>query len=121
MRPAPSTRARLLLPAVIAMSYAALASGAITLLRPGGGAPDIDLRTVAPGRLAHEVREAARRAEWRAAAGRRADLAGIGAGIDRTATMPAAELRSLRVTANPTNPAASVVVRYELSAASFLV
>lgn len=37
MRPAPSTRARLLLPAVIAISYAVLASGAITLLRPGGG------------------------------------------------------------------------------------
>ena len=37
MRPALPTRARLFLPAVIAISYAVLAGAAITLLRPGGG------------------------------------------------------------------------------------
>eukprot|EP00660_Eupelagonema_oceanica_P006763 gene6763-20689_t len=58
-------------------------------LRPGAGAPDLDLREVAPGRLAHEVREAARRAEWRAAAARRDDVKGIEGGIDRDATWAA--------------------------------
>eukprot|EP00662_Eupelagonemidae_sp_cell21_P057404 gene57404-biopygen32076 len=55
-------------------------------LRPGGGAPDIELETVQPGRLAHEARDAARRAEWRAAAARRDDIKGIEEGIDREAT-----------------------------------
>eukprot|EP00660_Eupelagonema_oceanica_P019749 gene19749-biopygen33098 len=50
----------------------------------------LDLLEVTEGRLAHEVRDAARRAAWKEAESRRAkahdDVSGIGDGVDRDAT-----------------------------------
>eukprot|EP00664_Eupelagonemidae_sp_cell27_P002145 gene2145-299_t len=49
---------------------------------------ELDLETVQEGKLLHEVREAARRWQWREAAKRRPrDMGGIEAGIDRVATL----------------------------------